>query len=531
MTWASIKSSVSHAAWGTETRVPHASSGGNGTATAPFASEPAADSRLDVVIYVCLLMFAGALVLSKAAAQSAYSAALVLWIATLIFQRRHTLSQPLIPALLAFLVLSGVSSALSPTPILTWHAMKQAALLLVCVLVAQNLRTLKQIKTLVLVLLVSALVSVGYTGWQYAHGIGAELVEVAPGSGLARAGLLPHDIILKVNGQRVHTPGQLAAALKHVDPHRAVKLQFGRGDWLKKFDMQVSAGALQGAHVVLARPPRAQGSLGYTVTYAHVLLQVALLAWGLLLAATIARNRFKWVLLIIFVLICATVGATVTRAALLSLCIAGIVTFWMVIPRGLPRAISIAAVVLLVAGTSLWVHRERGIGVLALRDAGTRYRMLMWEDGLRLIRQHPVFGIGMDSMKLLWPQYHLRAYTRFGFHSHFHSEPIQIAAERGLPALAAWVLLIILYLRILMRLVRRTTGAGWVLRGMALGMFGATLGFLVSSFVHSPLTDSLTQMTFWLIMGAAVAFDRILASKGALVAVAPEQHDETARAA
>ncbi|MFB3916408.1 MAG: O-antigen ligase family protein [Terriglobales bacterium] len=530
-TWASIKSGAQgyyQTCWKPETTLSEAA---NDLTTAPLHSAGDSTTRLDIAIYAFLLLFAGALPLAKSVAQSAYSIALVLWLAKLIFRRERPLQQPLIPALLAFISLSAISSVLSPTPVVTWHVMKQVALLLIAVLVAQNLRTLRQIKTVVLVLIASTLVSIGYTGWQYAHGIGAEVVNVAPGTELAGAGLLTHDIILKVDRHRVHTPTELASAIRRMDPKRPVKLQFGRGDWLKKFDTQVSAGALQRAQFVLARPPRAQGSLGYTVTYAHVLLQVALLAWGLLLAATVARKRFKWVLLIVFVLICVTLGATVTRAALLSLCVAGVVTFWVVVPRGVARGFSIAAVVLVVLAASLWVHRERGIGMVATGDAGTQYRLLMWEDGLRLIRQHPVFGVGMDSIKLLWRQYHLRAYERFQFHSHFHSEPIQIAAERGLPVLAAWIWLMVLYVRLLLRMLRHTSGSGWVLRGIALGMFGAAVGFLVSTLVHSPLTDSATQMTLWLLMGTTIAFDRSLGAETALVVVAPERHDETARAA
>ncbi len=64
----------------------------------------------------------------------------------------------------------------------------------------------------------------------------------------------------------------------------------------------------------------------------------------------------------------------------------------------------------------------------------------MWEDGLRLVRQHPWFGVGMDTIFNHWQEWHIRGFSQYHVIYHFHSDYIQIAVERGLLALAAWLI-------------------------------------------------------------------------------------------
>ena len=56
----------------------------------------------------------------------------------------------------------------------------------------------------------------------------------------------------------------------------------------------------------------------------------------------------------------------------------------------------------------LWIQHTRGLKWVDARDPGTQYRLLMWKDGARLAVQHPLFGVGMDSVQNRWPEWHLR---------------------------------------------------------------------------------------------------------------------------
>jgi O-antigen ligase len=160
------------------------------------------------------------------------------------------------------------------------------------------------------------------------------------------------------------------------------------------------------------------------------------------------------------------------------------------------------------------MYRWRGTSFIDLQDPGTDYRILMWTDGLRLIREHPWFGIGMNSVRDAWWRFDLAAYRKYPLRSHFHSTPIQIAVESGIPALLAWVLFMAAYWKMLVQLVARARDEldRWSY-GFALGVLGGTTGFLASSLVHYDFGDSVVIFLFWFLAGIALAVRWQLAHK------------------
>ena len=93
----------------------------------------------------------------------------------------------------------------------------------------------------------------------------------------------------------------------------------------------------------------------------------------------------------------------------------------------------------LAAGAVFWIQHTRGLKWVDRRDPGTQYRLLMWKDGARLATQHPLFGVGMDSAQNRWPEWHLEGFAKFQQFWNFHSDLVQLAAERGFLTLAAWL--------------------------------------------------------------------------------------------
>jgi O-antigen ligase len=86
-----------------------------------------------------------------------------------------------------------------------------------------------------------------------------------------------------------------------------------------------------------------------------------------------------------------------------------------------------------------------------------------------------------------------------------HSNLLQIALERGVPALILWLLLFLIYIRMLWRLIRQNTDFS---RGLALGALGGTLGFFTSGLVHYNWGDSEVVTIFYFIMGLSLALAR-----------------------
>jgi O-antigen ligase len=58
--------------------------------------------------------------------------------------------------------------------------------------------------------------------------------------------------------------------------------------------------------------------------------------------------------------------------------------------------------------------------------------------GREMIRDHPVFGVGPEMVGRVYGEY-LQPNPVHTYNPHLHNVPVQIAAERGLPALAAWL--------------------------------------------------------------------------------------------
>src|SRR5579864_6412875 len=116
---------------------------------------------LDRAIFFFLCLFAILLPHSIKGSQHAWQIAFLLWLLTLAVQRARPLPQPFSAPLLAYVIFSGISSALSPDLYLSWDRMKIVCLVLVAIVVAQNLHRLTQVRTLVYLLILSGVAAAG----------------------------------------------------------------------------------------------------------------------------------------------------------------------------------------------------------------------------------------------------------------------------------------------------------------------------------------------------------------------------------
>ena len=153
------------------------------------------------------------------------------------------------------------------------------------------------------------------------------------------------------------------------------------------------------------------------------------------------------------------------------------------------------------------MHRLRGTELIDPNNPGDDYRVLMWRDGLRIVRQHPWFGVGMNTVRDAWQQFDLAAYKKYALRSKLPLHTyLQIAVESGLPALLCWVALMGCYGAMLIRMVTRARKReDFFHYGLALGILGGTTGFLAGSLVQYDYGDSVVVLLFWFLMGLALA--------------------------
>jgi O-antigen ligase len=108
----------------------------------------------------------------------------------------------------------------------------------------------------------------------------------------------------------------------------------------------------------------------------------------------------------------------------------------------------------------------------------------MWKIGADMIKDHPMFGVGPERILSVYEGYRAKypeAVNKTNFH--LHNVPIQIAAERGLPALAAWLWFLVvaaweLWRQMRARVSPAVAGAGLaaLIAMVAAGMFEYNFG-------------------------------------------------------
>ncbi len=482
------------------------------TTSAPVA--PAWARWVERAIAASLVAFALLLPVSVKGAHHAYEAAGVLWLALVVTHRRHIVRQPLVAPLLLYLLFSAISTILSPAPVLSWDRMKIVALLMICVVVAQNVRSMRQVKWIVAALAIGCVITAGIAARQMASGIGVQIRAIDPQSRLAQDGLQRDDVIAAIAGHSTLTPEQLRERVERMPQTKLVEVTVVRLSPFIYFHLQADraalsqSGVLSSGAVMAVRPERAFGTFHHYIAFGELLLQLALFTWGVWLAAGSEHRWFGFALLFAFAVVCTALLATKTRSVLGSLLISALIMLWIAVGRR-ARLVSLAAFAVLALAATLYIHHTRGFAWIDLRDPGTQYRLLLWKDGLKLVRQHPWFGVGMESVRVYWQQWHMQAYAQFHTQSHFHSNWIQVAAERGLLTLAAWTWFVVGYLRFLVGLIRRTRTGHWLAFGVALGAFGAMIGFLIESVVQYNLGEEQVVVAMWFFAGLAFAADKL----------------------
>jgi putative inorganic carbon (HCO3(-)) transporter len=132
-----------------------------------------------------------------------------------------------------------------------------------------------------------------------------------------------------------------------------------------------------------------------------------------------------------------------------------------------------------------------------------RDRVAMIRTGLRIIKKDPLTGVGPDMVRTVYPQYRDPDAVQ-QINSHLHNVPLQIAAERGLPALAIWLWFIGALLRDF--IVRRKTTTVPSLNYAALA---CTVAMLAAGLFEYNFGDSEFLMLFLVLVTIPYAADRV----------------------
>lgn len=172
-------------------------------------------------------------------------------------------------------------------------------------------------------------------------------------------------------------------------------------------------------------------------------------------------------------------------------------------------AVALAVALVLGIGAHAWLGRPRwkkslsvllalstaGLALIALRSGAgffdrllpsslnsVSFRVAMIFDGLEMISEYPLFGTGLGALRAvypLWTDASLKGY----YTDHLHCDPIQLAAEGGVPLAVAFYLA---YGATFARILRPPADAGRTGTAIPLGLASATAASLFHQCVEFP---------------------------------------------
>jgi hypothetical protein len=449
------------------------------------------------ILLLGLAIFAISVPHSIAAAQIGLGLSYVAWIARALAVGRLGIPQtPIDRPLLCFIALTIVSSVLSVEPAESIPKLRTLTLFGVFYLIIANLRP-RGARWIIGLMIISGLAGVGYSLIEKGMGRGMIITAIEDNSPLRTTYLQSGDVIWMIGRSRVNSLEEanriiresptgatyIIEALQNGDPAPAPLVITD--------EMKSRANPLGLSVSGHSRRFRISGFSRNFITYAEQMQLFALLAYGLLLSnlKSLRNGRsgvWLWGSLSLAGMFSLALILTASRGAIATCILALIVTLALIKGR---RAMLLALVaVIAMAAVSVYMVRAiRPPNATSLTDDSSKRRFNYMRAGLRLIPQHPIFGVGLDSQKYHWKEWGFPG----DYVTHTHSTPIQIAVDRGLPALGCYLWLMAMLFVMTWRGYKKSLPALSITgSGLMLGAVAALIGFSASSLINYNFGDS-----------------------------------------
>jgi hypothetical protein len=188
---------------------------------------------------------------------------------------------------------------------------------------------------------------------------------------------------------------------------------------------------------------------------------------------------------------------TQSRSSFAGMFVAG----WLMIFAGLSRRKLVAVVVTLVMFAALVsVLFMAGSDEIPYTDLESRNKLVarvtfFWSLAWKTIKEHPVFGIGMNNARLVTGINHT--------HAHFHNQFLHTAAEMGIPALIAYLALLVGVAWMCIQ-VWKMSNVPWI-KLSVLGLGAGQLAFFMFGFLDAIPLGAKVGLLFWISIGLIVS--------------------------
>jgi putative inorganic carbon (hco3(-)) transporter len=241
---------------------------------------------------------------------------------------------------------------------------------------------------------------------------------------------------------------------------------------------------------------RITGFMGHWMTFSGE----QLLVWCAAVPAMLVLGR-RW--MIPLGVVGVALVLSFTRSVWLG-AIAGFLAVALLLPRKLIISVALPIVIVGVAASGLIFHRV-ALSFQEQQFAPDSGRIELFVGGVRMIKAHPLFGVGPERIHTEFPRY---ARSLPPYYGHLENNIVQLAAERGLICLAAFFWFIFeLYGGLIAMLKTAGADTQWAV----LAALSALTGFLISGFFSYNFGDSEVLLLLLFIVSVPYGLNRPVA--------------------
>jgi tetratricopeptide (TPR) repeat protein/O-antigen ligase len=216
------------------------------------------------------------------------------------------------------------------------------------------------------------------------------------------------------------------------------------------------------------------------------------------------RSEHRFLLFFCVIVMSAALFFTMSRGGMFSFIVALLFMAGLTLTRKSikKKGWIISAVAIFIILTIAWLGATPVIErILSIKvEIASRYfggRLPIWQGALNIIKDYPIFGIGLGTFNYLFPKYQ-PAEIISKHYTHAHSDILEFISETGLIFSLLATLYSLLIIRYLFRLFRNRHDP-WVV-GMSIGFLGSLASISVHSFVDFNLHIPANAILFTLIL-------------------------------
>ena len=245
---------------------------------------------------------------------------------------------------------------------------------------------------------------------------------------------------------------------------------------------------------------RIKGFMGHYMTQAGVLILFCSLA---LSVVVFERRKIRWLWGISLLLALFSLALTLTRSAWIGFFVVVCFMLFLYKPITLLLVPVLAGLVFLASPQPM---KKRALSVFNMDYFSNRQRLEYLRVGIKIIKEYPFLGTGPDTVDMVFqnPKYGLSDEAKRNVH--LHDNLVQIAAERGILTLIAWLVFIVWAFLTLLKLLRNKSPG---LSPITAGALAAILALMTAGFFEYNFGDSEVSTLFLYLITIPFAYLRL----------------------